>query len=52
MTYAGVCLLITCYGLQKRTPHDMRERGEREIQRGRRRAGGGYWHVDEACGSD
>lgn len=47
MTYAGISLLITCYGLSKRTPIACQEIGEREVQRGSRARGPGYWHTDE-----
>ena len=45
--YASLCLIMTCYGLSKRTPVDMKESGEREIHRGHKKRGKGYWHVDE-----
>jgi len=35
------------YGLSKRVPLDMKEKGEREVHLGHKKRGSGYWHVDE-----
>jgi len=45
--YATLCLIIVIYGIMHRTPHDLKERGEREIHRAHKRKGRGHWHIDE-----
>eukprot|EP00948_MAST-09A_sp_MAST-9A-sp1_P004168 g4168.t1 len=39
--------IIALHGLQRCRPRDVREKGEREIQRGYMQQGPGSWHVDE-----